>query len=388
MEDSMLLFRWQFVADFIVLAVALYILLRWAKRAQATRLALGILGLHAAAVSSRYLDLFLTSWVLDAAAIVAVLALLVIFHAEVRRAFLRLDTLLRLRTRQKRTAGSVHRTIADTAFRLAAKRTGALLVLVRNDSITELMDGTIELAANISPEILEAIFQKNSPLHDGAAVIDGDQIVYANAVLPLTQRADLPIMYGTRHRAAIGLTERSDAIVIAVSEERGDVSLVRHGEVLPMNDAGDLRFRLQAADGKPPARVTSRLRRAFTSNLRLKFAAGGIAAVLWILSVYATGTTLRTIRVPVEFRNVPNGMNVIAQSAESIDVQLRGRAWLMDTEGVRSLVAQFDLSKAQPGPLSLLIGAEQLDLPPGVELETVTPRVLSVMMERRREPRP
>ncbi|MCL4851502.1 MAG: hypothetical protein KJZ78_08970, partial [Bryobacteraceae bacterium] len=106
MEDSMLLFRWQFVADFIVLAVALYILLRWAKRAQATRLALGILGLHAAAVSARYLDLFLTSWVLDAAAIVAVLALLVIFHAEVRRAFLRLDTLLRLRTRQKRTVGS------------------------------------------------------------------------------------------------------------------------------------------------------------------------------------------------------------------------------------------------------------------------------------------
>ncbi|MCL4851501.1 MAG: diadenylate cyclase, partial [Bryobacteraceae bacterium] len=106
-------------------------------------------------------------------------------------------------------------------FRLAAEKTGALLVLVRNDSITELMDGTIELAANISPEILEAIFQKNSPLHDGAAVIDGDQIVYANAVLPLTQRADLPVMYGTRHRAAMGLTELSDAIVIAVSEERG-----------------------------------------------------------------------------------------------------------------------------------------------------------------------
>jgi uncharacterized protein (TIGR00159 family) len=232
----LILVRWQSVADFVVLTAALYILLRWAQQARALRVALMVLGLHAGALVSRHFDLVLTSWVLDGAAILAIVVLLLVFQAELRRFFMRLDSLLNWRPQSASRLTETYQAISQSAFRLAAVSVGALMVVVRRDAVTELVSGGIILEATVSPEILEAIFQKTSPVHDGAVIVRGDRIVRAAAVLPLTDRERVPSYYGTRHRAAMGLSERCDALVVVVSEERGEVILMEARRTVRFDD--------------------------------------------------------------------------------------------------------------------------------------------------------
>lgn len=138
-------------------------------------------------------------------------------------------------------------------------------------------DGT-RLGAEISRELIAAIFQKMSPLHDGAVVITGQTINRARAVLPLTHRPDVPPFFGTRHRAAMGLAERSDALVIAVSEERGTVTPIEDRKIREIRNSEQLAGVLELLETRPDVGLPVRVRRAFTRNLRFKFAAAGLAA--------------------------------------------------------------------------------------------------------------
>jgi diadenylate cyclase len=260
------LVRWQSVVDFVVLTAALYILLRWAQQARALRVALVVLGLHAAALVSRHFDLVLTSWVLDGAAILAIVVLLLVFQAELRRFFMRLDSLLNWRTQAASNLSETYQSIAQAAFRLASGSIGALIVIVRRNAVWELVSGGITLEASVSPEILEAIFQKTSPVHDGAVIARGDRIVRAAAVLPLTERERVPSYYGTRHRAAMGLSERCDALVVVVSEERAEVTLMEGRRITRFDQEPKLAQTLEKLCAEPPADLRSKLRQWLLSN--------------------------------------------------------------------------------------------------------------------------
>ena len=372
--------RWQIVADFLVLAVAFYALLRWARSARAMRIALGVVGLHALALLARHLDLVVTSWVLDASAILSTLVLLLVFQPELRRAFMRLDSALRRWPGPAAAPSQVSQAIAEASFGLTRLHLGALLVITRRDSIGELLEGGITLGADISSEVLEAIFQKLSPLHDGAAIIQGAKIVRANVVLPLTRRQDLPVSYGTRHRAAAGLAERTDALVVAVSEERAEVTLMVGARIYPIADAGHFVSTLDGLLSPVREGPSLRLRRLFTTNLGLKFAALGLAGVIWGMSFLASGTTIRTVGVPIEFSNVPPGMVVTGQSADELEVQVRGSPWIMDSVNLPRLVGSFDLGGMQAGSHTLRLKPGSLDLPPGIVVDRVTPETIRVQV--------
>src|SRR5580693_6833992 len=129
--------HWQSVVDFVVLTAALYVLLQWAQQARALRVALVVLGLHAAALVSRHFDLVLTSWVLDGAAILAIVVLLLVFQTELRRFFMRIDSLLNWRAQAASRLGETYQSIARAAFRLAAGSVGALIVVVRSNAVGE-----------------------------------------------------------------------------------------------------------------------------------------------------------------------------------------------------------------------------------------------------------
>lgn len=374
---------WQTIPDFLVLTAALYILLRWANQARAMRIALAVVGLHAAALLARQFDLIITNLVLDGAAVLAVVMLLVVFQPELRRAFLRLDSALRIVPRSSGALESADRAIAEALFLMAAVRTGALIVLVRDDSLQDMVDGGVEIGAEISAPLLEAIFQKTSPLHDGAAICERGRLTRANVVLPLTQRVEVPFYFGTRHRAAMGLAERCDAIVLAASEERGEVTLMTGREIRLMPSAGDLTFalrRLRRPEGQP---WWERMRAAAASNFNVKLSALGLAAVIWFLSFVASGTTVRNLVVPVEFLNVPPGMDIAEQSRDRVDVELRGRTWILETGRLASLAARFDLQNAKAGALSLRVAARNLNLPPGIEIDSVSPPAISLRLTPR-----
>jgi diadenylate cyclase len=375
--------HWQSLVDFAVLVGAIYLLLSWAKQARAVRIALGIIGLHVSALVARNYDLPITSWVLSAGGFLAIAVLLVVFQPELRHAFMRLDTLLRSGWRKRAAMSSTYRAVSEAAFELGEVRVGALLVMVRRDAVTELLQGGTPLGAQVSRDLIEAIFQKTSPMHDGAVVIDGPVMTRARAVLPLTQRADVPPFFGTRHRAAMGLAERSDAAVIAVSEQRGTVTLIEDRKIHEMQSVEQLARMLEHLESEETLGWPARLRYALTHQLRFKLAAVALAAAVWGIALFASGTTVRTVAVPIAFTGVPAGMNITSQSASEVTIQLRGNALLMDSAPIGRLVATFNLSRTQPGSRLLRLAAGNFDLPFGIRFERATPAEVTVRLALR-----
>jgi uncharacterized protein (TIGR00159 family) len=378
--------RWQSLVDFLVLAAVFYALLRWARSTRALRIALAVVGAHVLALLARRLDLVITSWVLDSAAILAVVLLLLIFQPELRRAFMRLDSALRYWPRPQPAASSSNLAIAGAMFDLAQDRVGALAVLVRQDTISELLDGGVPLEAEISPELLKAIFQKASPLHDGAVIIAGNRVVQAGVVLPLTQRPDVASFYGTRHRAGMGLAERCDALVIVVSEERGEVSLMLGRDIRPQVDREQLLRALQFPLSHDRMSASHHVYRFLFANIRLKLGAIGLAGLIWAMSFLAAGTTIRTVTIPIEFSDVPVGMQIADQSADSMEVQLRGSPWVIDSVGLERLVARFDLRHMHAGWNTLQLPPNTLDLPPGIVVDRTNPSRIQVRIVSTRPP--
>ena len=245
----------------------------------------------------------------------------------------------------------------------------------------ELTTPGITLNGQVSPEILLAMFQKESPVHDGAAIVDGDVITRVGAVLPLTLRSDVPQHYGTRHRAAMGLAERSDALVIVVSEERGEVTLMFETHMLRPATADDLRAALISMIGRPPKPAASR---SFVRSpeLGLRATALALAALVWGVTFLFPGRSVQVRTVAVEFTNVPPDLMVVGQSADTLQVWLRGNQFLFDTVDLSSLAARCDLSSAQAGDNAIPLGAGTVDTPFGITVEAMAPRQLQVRLQK------
>lgn len=374
------LIRWQSVVDYTTVMVFLYVLLHLAREARALRTAFVIVALYAGALLARSFDLVITSWILEACAFVGIAVLLLAFQSELRYVLLRLNSMFRLWPEQPGAPPQTGRAVAEAAMSLASTRTGALIVILGQDLVSGLVTGGVRLGAVVSKELLQAIFQKTSPLHDGAVMIAGDRMIEATAILPLTERQDVPLVYGTRHRAGFGLSERADALVIVVSEERGEVTLMQNGRPRLIESAEQLAQLLQTSPRRPAIQRWSRISRLILSDARLKLIAAGVAALLWGISVVATGSTIRIVSVPVEFSDVPRGLQLVEQSAPRITLQLRGSSWLINYGDLSRLVVHFSLRNAQEGVQRFHVGAGNVGLPPGIVLDTSSPTDLSVRL--------
>jgi diadenylate cyclase len=366
-------FRWQSAADVLVLATAIYWLLRWSREARALRLALSILTLRVSALVASQLDLIITSWVLDAATIVALMILVIAFQPELRRAVMRMDFFGRASPERRL---SIWTAVASAAGALADAKCGALIVIVQEDSVSELVAGGVMLGSRVAPEMLQAVFQKTSPIHDGAVVIEGDQLVRAKVFLPLTQRV-APDRYGTRHRAALGLTERSDAMVVVVSEERGEISLMREGRAELMKDQDAL---LAALRTMAPAESERSRRSLRTLDVGIGIAAFALSVAIWSVTFLLPGRSVRIQTVPIEFNDVPAGLTIASQSAESLQVWVRASDFVFNSLSLGAVVARCDLAAAHEGVNVVHLDSSAVELPPGIKLEGWTPHELSIRL--------
>lgn len=205
--------------------------------------ALGLLWLVASSVGLEG-----TKWVFDRLAPVGILALVVVFQPELRAA---LERVGRGRS-QHAVAGDPVQEIMQVVRELAARRVGALIAIERGTPLGEYGQQGILLQTPVRAELLETLFDSQGPLHDGGVIVRGDQLVWAGAIFPLTERQEgWQAQLGTRHRAALGLAEASDALVVVVSEERGTVSLARDGELIRDVAPSDLVKALRAAYVEP-----------------------------------------------------------------------------------------------------------------------------------------
>lgn len=240
-------FRLRDAVDIIVVAVVLYRVFVLFKGTRAVQMLLGLGGLMVASFLARYFELFSTSWLLENFWSFWVLALIVLFQPELRRALTQLgqSRLFQGMTMAAREEQShLMDDVVKAADALASKRIGALVVLERATGLRNYAELGVPLDARVSADLLVSLFLPYSPLHDGAVFIRGDRVAAAGCFLPLSRNTQLGRAMGTRHRAALGLAEETDAVVLVVSEETGRISLAVEGQMESPLDRESLRRRL------------------------------------------------------------------------------------------------------------------------------------------------
>ena len=223
--------------DIILVAAIMFWIYRATRGTNAPYIISGIIMIYLMWVVVRTLNMELLSNILGQFVSVGVIALIIVFQPEIRR-FLqmigmrqkRFNFIARIFNRNDNTSVTIIAPIVQACREMSAHKTGALIVIGRQSDLRLITEGGIAIDAKISTPLLENIFFKNAPLHDGAVVIEGDRIVAAKCILPVTQ-SDVPKSYGTRHRAAIGMSEISDVIILVVSEETGGISIAHGGTI-------------------------------------------------------------------------------------------------------------------------------------------------------------
>jgi diadenylate cyclase len=236
--------RWQDIIDILVVAWVIYRIGLIIRGTRAVQIVFGLALLGAAYVGSQLLGLFTLNWLLNNFLGSLIIILVVIFQVDIRRALTRVGTRPFLSFHGSMTPAAEELTQAVTW--LSAHRIGGLIVLEREVGLTDFIEAGRTVDARISAELLETIFMPGSPLHDGAVILKGDQVVAAACVLPLSANPNIAKTLGTRHRAAIGVTEDTDALAIVVSEEDGTISLARGGALTRHLEPGGLRQRLES----------------------------------------------------------------------------------------------------------------------------------------------
>jgi diadenylate cyclase len=240
-------FRWRDAVDILVVAAVAYRVLVTFKGTRAVQMLTGVALLAGATVVARRLELYSTSWILGNLWSFWVIALIVLFQPELRRSLAEVGRgplLQRVLGPARAQRTHVLDTVLKAAESLAARRIGALIVFERTTGLRHYAELGVGLDALVSPELLGSIFLPYSPLHDGAVFVQGNRVVAAGCFLPLSRNMQLGRELGTRHRAALGISEETDAAAVVVSEETGRISVVAEGQIETPLDGETLRRRL------------------------------------------------------------------------------------------------------------------------------------------------
>jgi diadenylate cyclase len=229
MESLFFNLRWQDALDIILVAVIIYQIFLILRGTQAIWVLAGLFFLFLSYIGARYLELFTLEWLLDSVMKSFFLIIIILFQADIRRVLSRIGR--RALAPHGASEPQTMEEICEAAETLSNYRIGGLVILERQVGLSEYLEGSVRLDSLVTWELLVSIFWPHNPTHDGAVIIQGDRIVASGCLLPLTRSTTLDPTLGTRHRAAVGLTENTDALALVVSETNGQISLAQGGKI-------------------------------------------------------------------------------------------------------------------------------------------------------------
>lgn len=352
------------IIDILFLTVVVYYLYSWFRGTKAIKALIGLLALGIIYTIARSWGLFLTTWVFQILWQVLVILLIILFQSEIRQVLEKVNPLQIIGIHNSGAQDWVPGFV-EAFFLMAKRRIGALAILERRDRVQEWTTACIPLAGAPTPEILLSVFQKDSPLHDGAVLIQDGKIVSTSCFLPLSSAEGLPKEWGTRHRAALGLSERCDAWVVAVSEERGELSVAQGGKMVKIDTAGKLSELVRKAVS-PPAQKNpawgARVRSMLTNRWKAKLGTLAMVTVIWM--VFAGEQNFQvSVQVPLETKDLPAQLTIVEPKSPSVQVTVQGLRKDASILSKNNVHAAINLSLARPGSLVYNITRGNISLP-------------------------
>ena len=371
--------RWQDVVD---ISLNSYILFRFYVLFRGTNVFRVLIGMTVLWFLQRIaisLGLIVTSWVVQGIVAVGAIIIIVVFRNEIRRVLQAKNLKSILWGFSYKSAITPIEIIVDSVFEMAQRKCGALIVFPGKEDLSDVVQGGTPWRGLITREMITSIFWPDNPVHDGAALVQGDQIRVVGAILPLSDRDDLPSHYGTRHRAALGLAEATDSLVIVVSEERGDVLLAKGNRLREIKQKRTLEQNIQEHVG------IAAVKKGAVKRERMEISAAALLSLIFITGIWFSVSrgqdTLVSLDIPIDYTNRNPGTEIVDTSVKSLSLVLSGSGALVKSITPDQVGVRLDLSNSVIGPNSYSITTENISLPPGIILREVTPDVIEVLID-------
>lgn len=365
--------RFADIFDVIVVTFLFYFLFSYLRRRASRSIILVVGAVLVLYLVAEKTTMYMTSLFFQAGLTAALVTIVIIFQDDLRKALERLASMESFYARRDLVASNTTvDSLIEALCNLARDKIGALIVVKGKEAIDRHLSGGIALNGRVSVPLLYSIFHPETPSHDGAVIIEGERIDRFGVRLPLSRNLAEVGSAGTRHTAALGISERTDALVLVVSEERGVISVAEAGH-LEVVSREQLQNRLDNYYHRmsPPAKATTSYSWLF-NNSGMKLLALLTTVVLWFFVAYRVDTISRTIAVPVEYRNVPSGWVLESAQPARVMVTLSGpeRAFNFDASMV---VASVNMDSIQEGSQSIPLTEKQLNLPASIKVNAITP---------------
>lgn len=376
--------RWVDALDITAVAILLYGGITWLRRSHAALVALGIALLAAVYGGARVLDMELTALAFQGFFAVLLVVLVVIFQEDLRQGFEDLAGWALGRREHVRPRLDTTQILVEALGNLAKRRIGALVVVPGLQPLRRHVHGGIELGGRLSVPLLESLFDPNSPGHDGAVVVENRVVSTFGVQLPLSRnvarRADL----GTRHSAALGLAELTDACCVVVSEERGTISVASGGLLRQLGGLQELGSTLEGFFRRslPLSQRRSFLRRLLTEQRSLKLLATGVATGLWLIFVPGSEPAEQTLRIPVAV-SLPAGHELALVQPASVQAILRGRRRDFLFLDAGELAVHVDASASRPGRRRVALQRSDVTGQNGITVQSLSPESVEIAVQRR-----
>jgi diadenylate cyclase len=373
------------VVDILFVTTLLYAVLALVRRTQAGFVAIGIVMVGVLYIVARAFDLRLTAWIFQGFFAFIIIVVVVVFQEELRQLFERIALWSLRRGDPSVSAADPSDTLIACLNDFAQQRIGALVVLPGSQPVQRQIQGGIELAGHLSTPLLKSIFDPHSPGHDGAVIVENDRVMRFAAHLPLSKDFKQLASVGTRHSAALGLAERTDALCLVVSEERGQISMARDGRLRVLRTPQEVGAIVQKfLREKRPAPDRRQLwGRLFREQRLEKAVVFALVVALWYLFVPGSRTVNRSYDIPVAVHNLPSDLEVESVDPPRVEVTFSGvqRAFYLLRED--RLQITIDGTLAKYGRRTFRLAAQNLHYPQNLTLQTLEPDRVKLSLRRR-----
>ncbi|MDO9559098.1 MAG: diadenylate cyclase [Syntrophales bacterium] len=377
--------RIQDIFDILIIWIMTSVVLIWFKERASRFVFIGIGLLGVIYLTARFFQLYLTTVVLQGFFAILLFVLVVIFQEDLRRFFEQLAMWGRLRQKffDKQPVHQAAETIAQAVSNLVRKRIGALIVIKGEDPLDRHLNGGALLNGALSQPLLESIFDPHSAGHDGAVVIEGNRVPQFGCHLPLSINAGRFGPLGLRHTAALGLSERCDALCVVVSEERGTISLAKGEHIRELVNAAALRVELESFYAqKAPKRETRPVVHWLRENSREKIIALLLSCILWVAFGYQKESVRRDFTVPVEYLNVSPDWVIEKPKITDVEIMLMGPPQAFQLLNPDSLKVSVDLSQVREGRHEIALSKDMVKKPSSLTVVGINPARLGMTASR------